>query len=126
PGTDHQPDHFNVIDASERKPGDMIFWPGHVAIYAGDGMLIESLTPGYTVHEVPVDQRVNNLGEPTYYALKSEYVPPTGPYADVTEDHPFHDEILWATDEGITGGYSDGTFRPTNAVSRQAAAAFLY
>ena len=56
---------------------------------------------------------------------------PAGPhpdpgYDDVGDDHPFRDEIAWATDAGIVTGYADGTFRPGAAVTRQATAAFLY
>ena len=47
-------------------------------------------------------------------------------FPDVPVDHPFHDEIAWLVVEGITTGFEDGTFRPTNPVTRQAAAAFLY
>ena len=46
-------------------------------------------------------------------------------FIDVPEDHRFHDEIGWAAEQGIVQGYDDGTFRPTEPVSRQAAAAFL-
>ena len=28
------------------QPGDLVFWSGHVAIYYGDGMIIEASTPG--------------------------------------------------------------------------------
>lgn len=47
-------------------------------------------------------------------------------FSDVPGDHPFADAITWAAQQGIVEGYSDGTFRPAGAVSRQAAAAFLY
>ena len=47
-------------------------------------------------------------------------------FSDVSSDHPFHDEIAWLVDEGITEGWPDNTFRPTAAVTRQAVAAFLY
>jgi hypothetical protein len=46
-------------------------------------------------------------------------------FSDVPTSHPFHDEIDWMVANGITEGYEDGTFRPTNPVSRQAFAAFL-
>ena len=51
----------------------------------------------------------------------------TGPrFPDVPNDHPFYGEIEALAALGIIGGYTDGTFRPSAAVSRQAAAAFLY
>jgi hypothetical protein len=55
---------------------------------------------------------------------------PDGPFhahfTDVPMDHPFHDEIAWAADAGIAQGWPDGTFRPGQEVSRQAAVAFLH
>jgi hypothetical protein len=50
----------------------------------------------------------------------------TGGFSDVPASHTFCHQIMWMVREGITAGYSDGTFRPTSAVSRQAVAAFLY
>lgn len=41
-------------------------------------------------------------------------------------DQPFCREIHAAHIEGWVDGYDDGTFRPTNTVSRQAAAAMLW
>lgn len=48
-----------------------------------------------------------------------------GPFPDVPEDHPFGEEISNLANAGITGGFSDGSFRPNQAVTRQAMAAFL-
>jgi outer membrane protein assembly factor BamB len=47
------------------------------------------------------------------------------PFPDVGPTHRFHEPITWAACEDITGGYDDGTFRPTAIVTRQAAVAFL-
>lgn len=47
-------------------------------------------------------------------------------FSDVGEQHPFHDEIDDVSDRGILNGYGDGTFRPTQQVTRQALAAALY
>ncbi|MCC5953242.1 MAG: S-layer homology domain-containing protein [Acidimicrobiia bacterium] len=46
-------------------------------------------------------------------------------FPDVPDTNPFHDDIDWMADAGITGGFADGTFRPTDNVSRQAMAAFM-
>lgn len=50
--------------------------------------------------------------------------PPT--FSDVGSSHPFRREVEWLADSGITGGYVDGTFRPSAPVTRQAMAAFLH
>ncbi|HEY9712837.1 MAG TPA: C40 family peptidase, partial [Chroococcales cyanobacterium] len=51
-----QVDH---VPLSQLKPGDLLFYNDggrihHVAIYAGDGKMIEAPAPGLTVREVPV------------------------------------------------------------------------
>ncbi|MCC5950600.1 MAG: S-layer homology domain-containing protein [Acidimicrobiia bacterium] len=60
-------------------------------------------------------------------AGEPEWVPPAAsPFSDVPTSHPFYAPVTWMAERGITGGYEDGTFRPTAAVTRQAMAAFLY
>jgi hypothetical protein len=55
------------------------------------------------------------------------FVPPATPsFTDVPTSHGFFLEIEWLADSGIGGGFPDGRFRPTLAVSRQAMGAFLY
>lgn len=49
----------------------------------------------------------------------------THDFDDVPTSNPFHDEISWMVDVGITGGFSDGTYRPGSAVTRGSMAAFL-
>jgi hypothetical protein len=56
---------------------------------------------------------------------------PAGPFtsadfSDVTTRNPHHDAIAWMAQEGITVGYTDGTFRPGDAVLRGAMSAFMY
>jgi secreted trypsin-like serine protease len=48
------------------------------------------------------------------------------PFTDVTFGHPFLTEIFQLEDQGIVGGYPDGTYRSGNPVTRQAMSAFLY
>ena len=48
-----------VISASEARPGDVLWWPGHVGIYAGDGQVLHSAPgPGVSI--------TNIWGSPTY------------------------------------------------------------
>ncbi len=51
---------------------------------------------------------------------------PPGPFKDVNGIHPFVGEIRWLVDQGIAQGYADGSFHPTEAVSRGAMAVFLW
>jgi hypothetical protein len=50
----------------------------------------------------------------------------TSPFTDVPDSSQFCGDIAWLVGTGIVQGFSDGTFRPANAVARQAIAAFLY
>ena len=63
-----------------------------------------------------------------YRAAGSPAFSPPGvsPFSDVPVDATFYKETAWLADRGIATGYGDGTFRPTDSVSRQAMAAFLY
>lgn len=45
---------------------------------------------------------------------------------DVPRSHKFYTQIKWMLENRIASGYADGTFRPEQAVSRSAMAAFLY
>jgi len=59
-----------------------------------------------------------------------EYTPPAvSKFADVPTSHEFYKEISWLESEGITRGWEEGgvvTYRPNEAVKRDAMAAFLY
>jgi predicted outer membrane repeat protein len=61
------------------------------------------------------------------FAGEPEFVAPGTPtFPDVPTDHQFFDEIEWLASTEITGGFGDGTYRPSASVSRQAMAAFLF
>ncbi|WP_058955137.1 S8 family serine peptidase [Kocuria rhizophila] len=56
-----------------------------------------------------------------------QYTPPTkSPFKDVPTSHVFYKEIAWMSEQGITKGWSDGTFRPTQQINRDQMAAFFY
>ncbi|MGO4888777.1 glycoside hydrolase family 3 N-terminal domain-containing protein [Anaerobacillus sp. MEB173] len=46
-------------------------------------------------------------------------------YQDVPKSHFFYKEIAVATEQGIIGGFSDGTFRPNSPISRAETTAIL-
>jgi hypothetical protein len=50
----------------------------------------------------------------------------SAPFSDVGVSHAFCGEIDWASDEGLVNGFSDGTFRPANTITRQALMAIIY
>lgn len=46
-------------------------------------------------------------------------------FNDVPESHPFYEEIEWMASTGITEGFPDGGFHPSDPVTRQAMSAFM-
>lgn len=53
-------------------------------------------------------------------------LPRSSPFVDVPRTAQFYDEIVWLAQQGISTGWSDGTFRPKDNISREAMAAFMY
>jgi hypothetical protein len=47
-------------------------------------------------------------------------------FSDVPDSNAFHGDISWLASTGIAAGFPDGTFHPSDPVSRQALAAFLH
>jgi hypothetical protein len=47
-------------------------------------------------------------------------------FGDVTQEHPFWLDVEWMASNGITTGYGDGGYHPSDIVTRQAMSAFLY
>ena len=55
------------------------------------------------------------------------YDPPAvSPFSDVPTSHPHYTEIAWMWEQGISTGWPDGTYRPSQQVDRDAMAAFFY
>jgi len=46
-------------------------------------------------------------------------------FNDVPAEHPFFDEIEWMAASGITNGFPDGGYHPSEPVTRQAMSAFM-
>lgn len=60
------------------------------------------------------------------FAGEPAYSPPTGKcFTDVARGMQFSTEMCWMKSTGISTGWSDGTYRPLDAVKRDAMAAFL-
>jgi cell wall-associated NlpC family hydrolase len=43
-----------VVPASQAQPGDLVWWPGHIGIYTGNGQHIAARRPGTPLQEGPV------------------------------------------------------------------------
>jgi cell wall-associated NlpC family hydrolase len=59
-----QPSAGRVVSREDARPGDLIYTPGHVAIYAGGNRMIDSARTGTTVQYRTMWQR-----NPTFIRL---------------------------------------------------------
>lgn len=52
--------------------------------------------------------------------------PPVSSFKDVPSSHYFYEDIEWLASSGVTTGFGDGTFRPSEETSRAQTVVFLY
>ncbi|QIK62939.1 hypothetical protein G7068_06815 [Leucobacter viscericola] len=52
--------------------------------------------------------------------------PKQSPFSDVPKNQKFYQEIAWMKHSKLSTGYSDGSYRPKDNLSREAMAAFIY
>lgn len=60
------------------------------------------------------------------YRLEGSPAAGLAPFSDVASTSYYNAAASWASANGIVNGYSDGTFRPNNLITREQLAAFLY
>lgn len=60
------------------------------------------------------------------YRLEGSPVMGANSFSDVAPGAYYAAAVSWASSNGIVNGYSDGTFRPNNLITREQMAAFLY
>ena len=99
------------------------FFGSSVAI-SGDTIVVGARLEDSAATGVNGDATDNSAG-----AAGAAYVygPPCAraPFSDVATSHPFCSEIEWMSQTGISTGFGDGTYRPSNDVTRQAMSAFM-
>jgi hypothetical protein len=93
-------------------------------------MNFRHITTGYPDHTFRPAGSVTRQSMSAFLYRLEGSPPPDNPatpsFSDVSTTHPFYDEIEWMNGRGITMGYPDGTFRPSDAVRRGPMAAFLH
>ena len=88
---------------------------------------------GYRVAQVTGAELTDN-GANTYtfvmdnapVELKVLFLRETNPFLDVNETQFFHDSVIWAVENGITGGVDDTHFGPTGVCNRAQVVTFLW
>jgi hypothetical protein len=51
------------IDAEDAEPGDLTYYPGHISMYVGEGMMVHSPYTGSTVEVTAVPSRSSRWGD---------------------------------------------------------------
>ncbi len=90
--------------------------------YGTDGMRLAVAVPAATSVHVAADTYVETALTLDHLLVICD----ASRFPDVGVANPFCVDITWMADEGITGGFPDGTFRPAGSVTRQSMAAFLH
>ncbi|MCA0969516.1 NlpC/P60 family protein [Halobacillus litoralis] len=128
------------VSKSDLQVGDLVFFKGtyrsgisHVGIYIGDnnmisatssrGIAIDSLSSSYWGPKYAGAKRVTNFN--TANANESEGSKESGWFTDLSKKHAAFEAIKLMTDEDIINGYTDGTFRPDDSITREQAAAIM-
>ena len=106
--------------------GLIVWHEGHAGIYTGKGVVIESRG---TLHGV-VTTMLNNRPFTHWFKHKDitylpEDVSNNEGYLDVEPDRWSYHDIMRITELGLMGGYPDGTFKPTEPVTREQMAALM-
>jgi hypothetical protein len=122
---------FRLADVDVHVPGGQTFEdvsPTHPFFTEIDWLVSEEITTGYdddTFRPAGLVTR-QAIAAFLYRLVQADELGPTTPsFSDVGTGHPFYDEVEWLLEEELTTGYVDGTFRPSNTMTRQAMAAFL-
>ena len=87
-----------------------------------EGMSATTFQPNGTLSRAQAVQIFYNLeGQPDISGENLGY-----PYEDVNAEEWYGDAVYWARITGVATGYGDGTFQPTDSITRQEFAQMLY
>lgn len=87
------------------------------------------ITGGTSVNTFSPDDNCTRAQVVTFLWRTAGQPKPSGnsnPFTDVKADSYYYDAVLWAVENGITGGTSDDAFSPDNNCTRAQVVTFLY
>lgn len=117
------------VSKNDLQEGDLLFFSSlatsgitHVGIYVGNNNFISSTTSsGVKVYSIN-----NSYWSGIYTGAKRVLGPQSSiSFSDLATTHFASDAVQYLTSQGIINGYADGTFRPTQSVTRGQAAAII-
>lgn len=93
-------------------------------------MYQQGITTGYADGTFRPHDSVNRDAMAAFFYRQAKdyrfYAPSYTSFTDVRPNDTFYTEIAWMAHKGISRGWDDGTYRPLDAIHRDAMAAFLY
>lgn len=120
-----------AVQRANLQPGDLVFFSSngksisHVGIYTGENSFISSTTS----KGVSIASMNNTYWKPIYVGAKriinNDSGSASGKYTDVPSNHFAFAAIESLSSQGVIKGYTDGTFRPNEKVTRGQAAAMI-
>ena len=120
-----------AVQLANLQPGDLVFFSSngrsisHVGIYIGANSFISSTTS----RGVSIASMNNTYWKPIYVGAKriinNSNGSTSGKYTDVLSSHFAFTAIEALSSQGVIKGFTDGTFRPNEKVTRGQAAAMI-
>ncbi|MDO5634687.1 MAG: S8 family serine peptidase [Micrococcus sp.] len=117
-----EPEVCEAPDFRDNAPGSTYYEPVR-------WMQCNGITTGYadgTYRKYNDITRGESLTFLFRYIDPEHTAPETSPFPDVRAGSTFYPAITWAAAQGVTTGYTDGTFKPGRDVTRGEFAAFVY